>query len=456
MTFPQRNDLSHGQGGEERRYWERLGFRDDPYYGLHLPVDPLSLDLFTGREEDRTRLRQFLQAYPTGMTMVQGPPGVGKTSLVNVVQQELFASAQRFPLFDVVETTDDTTRESFLLSVLSSVVSSLATAFGEDALRGDEAFLQAKTAVTRTLQYATTMNLTAGVPKIASAGVASAPIATTPLAPTAQSLLDLLRRLINAIADRGFGGLVVPVNNLDTLSDDDVVAFLNLVRDACSAVDAVHWVFIGGPYLFETLETRARRVSERFTSNPISLEPLAWPDVRTALERRRVAFALDPGTAVLPISLRVSELVHEAGGGELRFTFTRLSRTVLDFAWKYPSERRLPDDLAMALLRDWGERHLRRRRLTDKERLVATHLRTVGPLRARDHERLGIKTPQQLSALLRKLVAKGHARRVPADDGAGHHEYRPSPAVVLAHAPSTFAPSPAAPSLPAGQQDASA
>jgi hypothetical protein len=372
------------------------------------------------------------------MTMVQGPPGVGKTSLVNVVQQELFAAAYRFPLFDVVETTEDTTRESFLLSVLSGVVSSLLAAYGEDALRDDAAYQQARAAVTRTLQYATSMNLSAGLPKLGSAGVSRGPVATTPLAPTAQSLLDLLRGLVAAAEARGFDGLLVPVNNLDTLSEDAVVLFLNLVRDACTAVEGVHWVFVGGAYLFEALETRARRVSERFTSNPIALDPLGWPDVRTALERRRQAFALAPDTE-LPISWPVSELVHAAGGGELRFTFTRLSRTVLDFAWRYPSERHLPDELAMALLREWGERHLARGRLSPKEARVAEALRVAGRLRAREHQALGVGTPQELSRLLTTLVRKGYARRVPAEGGEGRSEYRPAPAVVLAHAPSTFA-----------------
>jgi hypothetical protein len=432
---------------ETARHWERLGFRDDPYYGLHLPVAPIALSLFTGRDGDRTRLREFLAAYPTGMTMVEGPPGVGKTSLVNVVQQELYAAARRFPFFDVVETTEETTRESFLLAVLSGAVSSVRTAFGEDALADDTAYQSARRAVTRTLEYASSMNLTAGVPKLATAGLTRASLTTTPLAPTAQALLDLLRDLVAAVVARGFEGVIVPVNNLDTLDDHAIVAFLNLVRDVCSAVDQVHWVFIGGAYLFELLETRARRVSERFTSNPIALEPLGWPDVQTALERRRHEFALDPQTT-LPISWRVSELVHAAGGGELRFTFTRLSRTVLDFAWQYPSERHLPDELAMALLRDWATRHLARKRLTVREQAVADRLLATGRLRQRDFTALGLQTPQRLSQLLKALVEKGYARRVPAEAGGARQEYRPSPAAVLATAPSTFAPPATPPPVP--------
>src|SRR5438105_8573472 len=151
---------------DDRRHWERLGFTDDPYYGLHLPVAPISLTLFVGRDEDRTRLREFLASDPSGMTMVEGPPGVGKTSLVNIVQQELYAGGRRFPFFDVVETTEDTTRESFLLTVLSAAVSSLEVAFGAAQLAGDAAYERARTAVTRTLQYAMTMNLTLGLPKL--------------------------------------------------------------------------------------------------------------------------------------------------------------------------------------------------------------------------------------------------------------------------------------------------
>ncbi|HET9515233.1 MAG TPA: hypothetical protein VFO95_14985, partial [Gemmatimonadales bacterium] len=104
--------------------WDRLGFRGDPYATSHLPVADWSEELFVGRRQDRERLIEFLRAYSSGWTMVEGRPGVGKTSFVNVVLWDLFRTAERFPLGTVVEVPGGASRESFLLTVLSALVES--------------------------------------------------------------------------------------------------------------------------------------------------------------------------------------------------------------------------------------------------------------------------------------------------------------------------------------------
>ena len=62
------------------------------------------------------------------------------TSLMNVVQYTLFAAQRLFPLFEVVETPSDATRESFLLAVISGIVSTMRDVFAEADLAADCAF----------------------------------------------------------------------------------------------------------------------------------------------------------------------------------------------------------------------------------------------------------------------------------------------------------------------------
>jgi len=392
--------------------WEYLGFHADPYYGLHLPVEPISTELFVGRTTDRTRLRAFIANAPSGKTMIQGPPGIGKTSLVNVVQQDLYAEGRQFPLFTIVETPSDATRESFFLSVISTLAASLVHAFGDDELKHEPAYCHARDAVTQTLRQATSLNLTTSLGGgVMGAGVARSPIQGSPLGLTPMVLLELLQALVDFVRGRGFAGVMVPVNNLDTLDTDTVIAFLNAVRDSCSAVAGVHWIFIGGAHLFDILEERARRISETFTSNPVALGPLDWTIVAEALERRTRAFAIRPDAA-LPISERVARITYEAAGAELRFMFTRLSRTTLEFAARYPSERTIPDELALALLREWAEGQLVRHHLASREADVLAYVAHQGTVRSRDYHAVGFSSPQRLSTLLRSLTAKGYLRAV--------------------------------------------
>lgn len=418
------------------KHWDRFGFKDDPYYVFQLPVDEISRELFVGRDDDRRRLRAFIASYPTGKTMVEGPPGIGKTSLVNVVQQDLYADARRFPLFDVVETPEDVTRESFLLSVTSAVVSSLRQALGEDELKVDEDYERARDTVTRTLRNATNVTLTAGLISGLTLGgsVSPTPTASDPVSVTPQMLIDVLRGLVGVVRRRGFEGLVVPVNNLDTLPLLAVIQFLNLVRDACGSVDGVHWVFIGGTRLFEELETQARRVSESFTSNPIALDALTWPQVEQALERRRTTFAHEPGTP-LPVSNAVASLLYEASGGELRFTFARLSRTVLEFSALFPSEREIPDEIAVSLLQEWARGQIAAHPdVTPREREIIDFVRTHGVIRNRDRQAIGVRTSAQMSQLLRSLEAKKYFR---SNTVGRAREYRLTAPAALALGPVT-------------------
>jgi hypothetical protein len=344
--------------------------------------------------------------------MVEGRPGVGKTSFVNVVLWDLFRSALRFPLGTVVEVPGGASRESFLLTVLSALVESCRERFEPAELRSSAAFGKAEQAVGQIIREAGQASLSASALGVgAGFGRGRSISVAAPLGVTANALLELLRPLVQLIRSRGFGGVVVPVDNLDVLSGVEVMSFLNGIRDATRAASDMHWVFIGNEGLFGLLEREMRRLSEAFTGNPILLPPLEWGDVAQALERRRRHFALDP-TTPLPVSETIARVVHEAGGGELRFTLARLGRTTVDFAIRFPSERLLPDTAATLLLREWAERTLLHESpLAATESAIAEALARKGVLRARDYVEVGLNTSQRLSAVLGQLERKGWAVR---------------------------------------------
>ncbi len=411
--------------------WTRLGFRDDPYYVEPLPVDQESLDLFVGRESDRRRLLDFLRQTPTGKTMLQGPPGVGKTSLANVVQQELFASGERCPLLSVIEVPADQSREAFLLTVISGIVSTLDELFDAAEFRDEPAMTHAREAVRQTVRSARDLGINATLPTGMGAGVQAgrSPVPTAPLAPTVPMLLDLLTGLTDVVCARGFDGLILPVNNLDTLTDAQAAQFLNQTRDITMGqhAPAIHWLFIAGAGLFQTLETQQeyRRISESFTNNPVTIGPLAWTDVEAALERRRRHFGLEPDVA-LPVSMTVAREIYEAGDGELRFTMARLSRTVREFASAYPSEHAVPDAIARTLLGEWGRTQLRDARLTGGEQNVLTYVRTHGTIRSKDFAAAGVTSAQRLTQLVSALVKKHYLQ------GGNRQPYRLTPAARFA------------------------
>jgi hypothetical protein len=190
---------------------------------------------------------------------------------------------------------------------------------------------------------------------------------------------------------------------------------------------AIHWVFIAGEGLFRTLETNTeyRRISESFTNNPVSLGPLSWDDVSAALEHRRAHFALSPNHA-LPISMTMAREIYAAGGGELRFTMARLSRTVREFAAAYPSMRQVPDAIARQMLRDWGRAQLSPARLNATERRVLQYLESHPSIRTRDYAAVRLNSTQRLSQILKGLALKHYLQ------GGGRTPYQLTPAARFA------------------------
>jgi hypothetical protein len=331
----------------------------------------------------------------------------------------------------VIEVPAEQTREGFLLGVISGVVASLEELFDPSEWIGDTAMIQAREAVQQTVRAGRDLGVTLTLPGGSGAGLQGArvPVPSVPLAPTVATLLGLLNSLVGAILARGFGGLIVPVNNLDTLSETQAAQFLSAARDITMGQYSpnIHWVFIAGSDLFQMLETESayRRVSEAFTNNPVSLGPLSWDDVAAALERRRAHFAIQPDTP-LPMSMTLAREIYDAGNGELRFTMARLSRTVREFATAFPSERAVPDHHARLLLSEWGHTQLRDASVTPAEQRVVAHLRQHGSVRPREYRDLGFASSQRLSQVLSRLAEKRYV------EGGRRDPYRLTPAARFA------------------------
>jgi len=69
--------------------WESLGFRESPYNTNPLLPRPEDIDLLVGRDSEATELCTQLGSASSGVLILSGTPGVGKTSFFNVQQYRL-------------------------------------------------------------------------------------------------------------------------------------------------------------------------------------------------------------------------------------------------------------------------------------------------------------------------------------------------------------------------------
>ena len=167
----------------------------------------------------------------------------------------------------------------------------------------------------------------------------------------------------------GYEGFLVPINNLDVLSDQTVAAFLNSARDTLLTRHHVWWILIARQGFFSYLETTARRVSELVTGTPILLNPLSLEEVHQAINVRVARFKQNQKEGTKPPAPpEAVDLLYQVSGGEIRYIFKRLSDLVYEFRLAFPSERQIPLNVAKQSLRSLALSRLAELNLNEREK----------------------------------------------------------------------------------------
>src|SRR4051812_10862001 len=108
---------------EVSRLWEPYGLRSSPFFQDELrPADrEHPTTLFIGREDELRRIETRVVSDPHTRTIVEGDPGVGKTSFVNRVKgdaRDLQIATYEHP----IRITQETTLTTFVADVLRTIV----------------------------------------------------------------------------------------------------------------------------------------------------------------------------------------------------------------------------------------------------------------------------------------------------------------------------------------------
>ncbi len=378
--------------------WAHLGFTGNPLDPTPLGISDQDRKLLVGRENE---LQQFmtLSSNIHGVIIIEGNIGVGKTSFVNAAQHDLLKK-QFLPSHQTIEVTEATEPSSLILSTLSNLIYSLEKIHGSDACTKNPSLKEAKNLVTSTIQSGW-----GGQISILGTG-GGIQRQQTVIHPPAQVLTTMIQKFdewTQAInREYSHKASIVPINNFDRLSEQELVELMNRYRDLVLQRPNLLWVLIGSIGLFNTLENQARRVSEIVTGQPIILRPLSLRQVHEAIEVRIKNFA-STSNARLPIEKRFIDMLYEVSGGEIRFIFKRLTDIIYEVATRLPTVERIPDDLAMAVVKDLSNRRLSALPLTKGDNTILTKM-AQSPFRIRDYKRFNLANQQSLSKRVRRLM----------------------------------------------------
>lgn len=382
--------------------WEDLGFTGNPYDQRALAITPEDRKLLINRTGELQALSTLANA-GKGIIIVEGGIGVGKTSLVNAMQHDLLHQKKNkiLPSFQKIELTKDNTEpKNFILSTFSNMIFSLEKLTDTDLIKRGGILKEGKLLVAQTIQSGLSGNLQAfGF----GAGISRSSTANPPAAVTLPTILNTMDKwseyvLRNTEYD---GPAVIPVNNMDILDDQAIVEFLNSMRDTMVDRPNILWVLIGRKGLFSLLESKARRVSEIITGQPVVLSPLSLQDVYNAIKTRIELLSKNKkGARDGIVSDEIVKILYDTSQGEIRYIFKRITDIILKFRGQYPSVSQIPLDVAKFTLIEFAKSHISTLNLSTKEMYVLKHIVKIGSIRTKDYSSIKLQTPQALSKYL--------------------------------------------------------
>lgn len=308
------------------------GFVANPFQTTPLAADDLGNQLFVDRNAELLDLMTQLENPPQHPT-IEGPNGIGKTSLVNVAcyrmydhfvkhgKGPLFIPCQRrFQLQEHVDTAQ-------LLTEIYYEIGHTILKFKDTVwARGDE--LPHLKAIRRWLEMPAVSSFSAS---INAAGIGGLGVGTG-TSGSQQGFNDSgFRRLmvewLGELFEEGDeGGVIVLIDNLELCGTTEVAKkHLEVLRDDLLTIPGIRCVFSGAPGMFLGPFSSPRLAG--YFHDPIVVDGIPPDAAGKILDSRVKAFAAVSGEAYLPITTQCFEDLHVVLNKNLR--------ALLEYANKY-------------------------------------------------------------------------------------------------------------------------
>ncbi len=302
--------------------WKDLGFTDSPYDARPLRPVPDDVDLLVGRNEEAISLYTALDLSREGVLVLSGPPGVGKTSFLNIQQHLLSTDRAPFgprllPAMQLCPIYPGDDAKAIALRALDALIASVET---HCSLAKAKIPPQTKKLVK--WAKSTGGGFEIGLQLFGFGGTVGR---TTTLPPVTESSFESIADAVAVVVYEvreilHFEGALLILDNIENLPDRKLQDVLLTFRDTLFMTPLAWWIIIGQSGLASLIQTLEPRLSDRLAGTGLELRPLTFEELETAIARRVARFNLAK-EAKSPLPESIHRELYDASRGEIRFVF---------------------------------------------------------------------------------------------------------------------------------------
>lgn len=294
--------------------WEPFGLNGNPFFQSELSagntLHPVSL--FVGRDRELGRVQRRLATDTATRTIIEGAPGVGKTTFVNRLKADL-ATLGMATYDRPIRIESNTTRSSFVADVLRTLV---RIRLGMGLGNGTGIWA-------RTVRLLEGEDLMGGSVAVLGVGAGVSRSFAAPQTPP-DSLFEHLGAALEELTRELGAPIVLHVNNLESLTADRTQAAATLLLDLRDylLLPGAHWVFVGTTGIEDAIFRAHKQVSGIFPQS-VSLESLPPGAVEQMLDLRYAHLRVDGAQVTPPMEPADAARLYALYQGDLR-NFLRL------------------------------------------------------------------------------------------------------------------------------------
>lgn len=321
--------------------WERYGFSGNPFDTSPLPINyGQGLSVVNayvprgGLAAPGALMKNFLRNPGGGRIVVEGEPGVGKTTFVNYhrYEWELHAKPGLLSPVSPVSVEKSWSGKDFVLALLNSLSSRIRLDKRPAAVAKDELLqeVSAITGVRREKDGGFGLNVSAA----ALGGLGLSGSRKESLKATEITLIQLREYLTKLVAkargELGFGGVIFHLENMELLRQKGGRAlreFFEDIRDIIQEPD-VYFIFVGYRGMFQQAIVPSPRVRSIFFDQPLNLEPLSKEQVYEIILRRYELLAAPGKNWIKPVEDAVIGHFYETFSGKIRYVMNGITSLI--------------------------------------------------------------------------------------------------------------------------------